>query len=272
MKKIAWLLAIVMMAGCFASCSDDSGSTSGGPGSGSQTPSGSSGSPEKTTVEPTQTSKKPGTTSKVTTKDSNLPTPSYPEEDVYDVPGGVAGDVALKGYAAMGEFVVSDDKKSMTSDSNSSLFVVTNDRMSAGKLTTTLTSLEGSTENDNGIVFGMEENLDEDSYYFWEDPASTPAYYILFVSDHNTLYLARVAYNGEPWHELAQSQVIMQYAHGETVTISVEFDGQGTMRCYANDNLLIEYTDNVGPRGSRYGVRADVAGVVYHNLIAEHAE
>lgn len=272
MKKLAWLLAVAMLAGCLGACSDDGGTTTPGSGSkpGSKT-SEQSGTPAKTTNRPAQTTReKTEPSSAETTRDPNLPVPSYPEEFVIDIPGGKAGDTQLKGYPASGDFITDDGK--LNSDMNHSLLVVTNDRMSAGKLTATFTSAAGSTENDNGIVFGMEENTSDDAYYFWEETNYAAPYYMLFVSDNKTLYLARVACNGEAWHELAQSQAIIGYDHGGTVTVSVEFDGQGKINCYANGELLIEYQDDAGPRGSRYGVRCEAMGVVYDSLIAEHAE
>ncbi len=277
MKKIAWLLAVVMMMGSLAACSNDGAATTPSAGSGSGAPQQSSSkTPDKTTkpsqstTKPTQSTTKPQGSSAQTTQGSAQPTPSFPEEDVFDIPNAKAGDTQLKGYAAAGDFTPEDGKLNV--DMNSSLLVVTNDRMSAGKLTANFTSLEGSAANDNGIVFGMEENTSEDAYYFWEEAGYAAPYYILFISDAGTLYLARVAYNGEPWHMLYNSDVIVGYAHGATVTVSVEFDGQGYMKCYANDEMIFEFTDTDGPRGSRYGVRAEVYGVVYNSLTAEHAE
>lgn len=270
MKKIALLLTLAMLTATLAACGDDPVTTTAKPGD-------SGSAPAQTTQPPTQqtTAPKEENTEPSTPGDS---TPSAPESDgddesdldIIELPNGKVGDKTLEGYDAslIGAW---DSEGEMTSDGNNCMFVVTNDRMSAGKLTATFTSLEGSDANDNGIIFGMEENLSEDGSWFWEDPLSTPRYYFLFVSDAGTLYLAKVAC-GTPWTVLKNTDPIIGYAHGGTITISVEFDGQGNIKCYANDELMIEYQDTNGPTGDRYGIRCEVPGVVYHEVIAEHAE
>lgn len=272
MKRIAWLLIAALTMGSLVACSGDQGANTSGPsGSGSNPPAQSTGTPFGTTESPgNATTPKPQTTEKPATTDhSGDPGPVGPELDRVSFPGATAGDTVLEGYCPYGEFDSADGK--ITSTMNSSLFVVTNDRMSAGKLTATFTSKEGSAANDNGIVFGMEENID-DNYYFWEEAGYAAPYYFLFVGDNNCLILAKVAYGQNAWEGLTGSQPVIGYAHGGTVTVSVEFDGQGKILCYANGELLFEYTDPDGPRGGRYGVRCEVEGVVFDSLIAEHAE
>lgn len=282
MKKIALFLAIVMTAATLAACSDDTPDTNTNPSNGSSSPAATSdqatpdATSEATTADtdddiaistPTETTEE--------TEDSTTPPvpdedPGYPDEDVVSLTVGKAGDTDLKGYDAAGLW--DNDENGFYSDSNNSMFIVTNDRMSAGKLTANFTSLEGSEANDNGIIFGMEEMTEDGAYWFWEEPYYAPRYYFLFVSDAGTLYLAKVAYNGNPWTVCQVSEQIIGYGHGGTVTISVEFDGNGTINCYANDELLIEYKDTDPLTGDRYGIRCEVPGVVYHEVIAEHAE
>ena len=139
--------------------------------------------------------------------------------------------------------------------------------MSSGKLTATFTGLAGSDANDNGIVFGMADF--EEGSFFWE--AGAPTYYFLFVSDRGSLYLAKVAYQGNNWTVCVDTaETIEGYVHGDQVTITAEWDGTGNIKCYANDTLMIEYTDPDPFVGTRYGVRCEVAGVVYHSVEAEH--
>ena len=119
--------------------------------------------------------------------------------------------------------------------------------------------------NDNGIIFGMMDD-EYEQYYFWEDG---PTYYFLFVSDAGTLYLAKASDNGQPWTELYISQPIPNYKHGDSITISVEFDGEGAIDCYANDEWLISYYDYAWTGGARYGIRCEVPGVCYTEVIAD---
>ena len=145
------------------------------------------------------------------------------------------------------------------------MFIVTNDRMSSGRLTATFTA-PAQDNNDNGIIFGMEDDAWE-QYYFWEDG---PSYYFLFVSDAEHLYLAKVSYNGTAWTILHVTDApIPNYHHGDEITISVEFDGEGCIDCYANGEWLISYYDFNYLEGDRYGIRCEVPGVSYSNVVAE---
>lgn len=283
MKKIALFMALVLTLSTLAACGESSDTTTGSP-SGSSGPASASGAqtsqstPTETDgddqpTNPTTPAQSEQTTT-ASTPDDPDPTESgddydYPVEDVVALPNGTVGDTALEGYDVWGAW--NADSGEMVSEGEHSMFVVTNDRMSAGKLTATFTSNGDSAENDNGIVFGMEDNFSLDDCWFWENPASTPRYYFLFISDRGTLYLAKVAC-GTEWTELAQSQIVIGYAHGGEVTISVEFDGNGKINCYANGELLIEYQDTNGPTGDRYGIRCEVPDVVYHSVVAEHAD
>ena len=168
----------------------------------------------------------------------------------------------IYGYNASGEFSFDEGDALSTTENN--MFIVTNDRMAKGKLTATFSAPEQYI-NDNGIIFGMTEDTDE-QYFFWEDG---PTYYFLFVSDDCTLYLAKVSYNGQPWTELKVTAPIPNYTHGDVITISVEFDGEGCIDCYANEEWLISVYDEEWSGGSRYGIRCEVPGVIYTDVIAD---
>lgn len=169
----------------------------------------------------------------------------------------------IYGYNASGEFSFDEGDALSTTENN--MFIVTNERMAKGKITATFSAPEQNI-NDNGIIFGMTEDTDE-QYFFWEDG---PTYYFLFVSDDCTLYLAKVSFNGQAWTELKVTAPIANYKHGDVITISVEFDGEGFIDCYANDEWLISVYDDAWSGGSRYGIRCEVPGVVYTDVIADH--
>ena len=187
--------------------------------------------------------------------------------DVMSIPVASYGDLELEGYLASGSFTFDDEFGCVYSDDVNNMLVVTNDSMTSGKLTATFLSSYGDV-NDNGIIFGLEDPVG-DQYEFWEDG---PAYYFLFVSDIQHLYLAKAGYNGQPWTELYVTPMpIPEYTHGENeITISVEFDGEGEILCYANDELLIDYYDFDPLKGDNYGIRCEVLGVEYYNVVAEH--
>ena len=191
--------------------------------------------------------------------------------EIIDVPVGYAGDKMLRGYNAAdsedGRFYYDEELNCLYSDGDNNILVVTNDTMKSGTLSATFLSAPGYI-NDNGIIFGLEESM-EDEYYFWE---FGPAYYFLFICDAQRLYLAKAGYNGEAWTELyVTEEPVANYTHGETnITITVEFDGQGSIKCYANGELLIDYFDEDPLTGDRYGVRCEVFGVEYYNIQAIH--
>ena len=171
-------------------------------------------------------------------------------------------DKTPHGYNASGEFSFEYGDAVSVTDNN--MFIVTNDRLPKGKITATFQAPDQH-NNDNGIVFGMIDD-EYEQYYFWEDG---PTYYFLFVSDDANLYLAKVSDNGNPWTEL-QIVPIPNYKHGDTVTISVEFDGEGFIDCYANEEWLISYYDENWSGGARYGIRCEVPDVCYSNVTVDH--
>ena len=189
--------------------------------------------------------------------------------EIFEVPVGYCNGQPMYGYNASGYFYYDEELNCLFSDNDNNMLVVTNDTMEAGSLSATFCSAPGYI-NDNGIIFGLEEIPTEgEDYYFWE---FGPAYYFLFISDAQHLYLAKAGFNGEPWTELeVTANPVTDYTHGETnITIKVEFDGQGTIKCYANGELLIDYYDSQPIPGIYYGVRCEVFGVEYYNIQAIH--
>lgn len=203
----------------------------------------------------------PPETEEVTTSDWVVPDELLEVSVVNPVISNGKG-TEIMGYQASGEF--SFEYGDALSVSNNNMFIVTNDGIGRGKITAVFTAPEQH-NNDNGIVFGM-MNDEYNQFYFWEDG---PTYYFLFVSDDATLYLAKVSSNGQPWTELRVSAPIPNYTHGDTIAISVEFDGEGFIDCYANDELLIEYYDDSWTGGTRYGIRCEVPEVCYTDVIVD---
>ncbi len=269
MKKILSLILALLMITAFCAACDQKNDT--------ETPTGTTGSlteeatteePEQTTEQPTQ---EPPTTEEPTTEEpqeSTLNELGLPFE-IFEVPVGYCNGEPMYGYNASGYFYYDQDYNCLFADSDDNMLVVTNDTMQAGSLSATFCSAYGYI-NDNGIIFGLEEIPTEgEDYYFWE---FGPAYYFLFISDSQHLYLAKAGFNGQPWTELeVTASPVTDYTHGDTnITITVEFDGEGSIQCYANGELLIDYFDSDPIRGSYYGVRCEVFGVEYYNIQAVH--
>ena len=266
-KTITWLLALLMITMLFAACDKAEPE---------KTPAETTAATEAETTEQTTEEL---TVPVETEEPTEAPTTNAAEEstlnelglpfEILEVPVGYCNGQPMYGYNASGYFYYDEELNCMFSDSDNNMLVVTNDTMTAGTLSATFCSAPGYI-NDNGIIFGLEEIPTEDEgYYFWE---FGPAYYFLFISDAQHLYLAKAGFNGEPWTELeVTANPVTDYTHGETtLTITVEFDGQGTIKCYANGELLIDYFDENPIQGNRYGIRCEVFGVEYYNVQAIH--
>lgn len=266
MKKfISLLLVTLLLAAVFVACDNEQ-----------DTPEQTSPSEQEVTT-PEETTEE--LTVPVTTEPETTEAPTEPEEttlnelglpfEIYDVPVGLANGKPMRGYSASGYFFYNEKYESFFSDTDNNMMVVVNDTMQAGSLSATLLCPLGDI-NDNGIIFGLEEiPTENEDYYFWE---AGPAYYFLFVSDARELYLAKAGFNGQAWTPLAITDGPLEnYTHGEDeITISVEFDGLGSILCYVNDELLIEYYDDDPITGCYYGVRCEVFGVEYYNIEAIH--
>ncbi len=262
-KLIAIIFSCLMVLSVLASCDN------------SDTPADTS--PAQTTEQPTDTSTAPEETEPGSAEETTAETSADTEEttlnelglpfEIFDVPLGYANGQPMRGYNASGCFYYDEELNCLWSDSDNNIMVVTNDTMESGSLSATLLSAPGYI-NDNGIIFGLEDSM-EGEYEFWE---FGPAYYFLFISDAGRLYLAKAGFNGQAWTELeVTEEPVTNYTHGETnITISVEFDGEGSIKCYANNELLIDYFDDDPIRGNRYGVRCEVFGVEYYNIQSVH--
>ena len=273
MRRFLILMLTIMLAAALVAC--DSGDTTT-----------DTTAPEETTTEtPTEVPTEEVTTEEATTEEATTEEATTEEEvtlppaeettEAWTEPEDAPYDRLLNpvissknaseiyGYNASGEFSFAEGDALSTTDNN--MFIVTNDRMAKGKITATFTA-PSQNINDNGIIFGMNEDTDE-QYFFWEDG---PTYYFLFVSDNCNLYLAKVSYNGQAWNEMMVTNPIYNYNHGDVITISVEFDGEGFIDCYANDEWLISVYDENWTGGTRYGIRCEVPGVVYTDVIVDH--
>lgn len=259
MKKIfALVVAIMLVLGTLASCAETTTEAPKKPADSTAAPE-TTEAPAETTEAPAETTEEPeDTVPPVTTEEEDDEVPPY---TVLENPVAVCDGNKLQGYNVAGEFTF--DQGIAYSATANSMFIFTNETLEDGILTATFMAPEGDV-NDNGIIFGMEDDVDK-LYYYWEDG---PAYYFLFVSDDCSLYLAKVSFYGNPWEPL-EVVPLPDYQHGDEVTISVDYNGYGDIYCYANGELLINYTDIDYLEGGRFGIRCEVPGVAYTSIVAE---
>lgn len=250
MKKLSLALALVMAMSALVSCAGE--------------PAETTAAPKTTTVAGATTTGGPKVTLPTLPPDTEEPQSDELPYEIEAFPNAKSGDLALEGYEAAGYW---EDGADIDGEyGGHAMFIFTNDTMASGTLTATFTGVEGS-PSDSGIIFGMEDDVDE-MIWFWENG---PAYYMLFASDAGNLYLAKVGYQGNPWTVCeVTADPIPGFVHGQQVTIKAEFDGTGHIKCYANGELLIDYTDPAPLSGNRYGVRAEIIGVTYSSVVAEH--
>ncbi len=155
-------------------------------------------------------------------------------------------------------------------------YFIFNDTMKEGRLEATL--VKNKTNNScDGIVFGLSDN---DNMNFWESGVS---FYWLHIDENVNLRLTRVGDNANytnsgNWHDLKQGADVVDLDDTkgmnieDGITIAAEWDGEGHIKCYANDELIYDYDDSADPfTGSRYGVRMKekaVFGSTFTSIVA----
>lgn len=122
-----------------------------------------------------------------------------------------------------------------------------------GTITATIKTVAGS---DSGIVFGLTDNGKAN---FWED--KDVSYYFFFINVNGDAYLAKVG--GEPaWQQCGAVTHIADFNAANTYTLKVVRNGNN-IKCYVNDTLYVDFTDEAALSGTKYGYRAQAAGVEY---------
>ena len=126
-----------------------------------------------------------------------------------------------------------------------------------GTISATIKTVAGS---DSGIVFGLSDN---NKATYWED--NDVSYYFFFINVNGDAYLAKAG--GEGWRELGIKH-IDGFDAANTYTLKVVRSGNN-IKCYVNDTLYVDYTDEAALSGNKYGYRAGAAGVEYGLLNIE---
>ncbi len=122
-----------------------------------------------------------------------------------------------------------------------------------GTITATIKTVAGS---DSGIVFGLTDNGKAN---FWED--KDVSYYFFFINVNGDAYLAKAG--GEPaWQQCGAVTHIADFNAANTYTLKVVRNGNN-IKCYVNDTLYVDFTDEAALSGTKYGYRAQAAGVEY---------
>ena len=169
-----------------------------------------------------------------------------------------ADPVVTAGKKAHGADMTVTDT-TLTSTGNDSIYVF-DQTFTAGTFEATLTKTQAG---DDGIIFGLEG----DSYDFWE---GGDRYYFLFAASGGDLILAKTG-NGLGWCWMKSCE-IPGWDHVSAVKLKVEYNGNGHIKIYANDNLAYDYCDGTPLTGNRFGVRAQKAGVTYSDIKVTSAE
>lgn len=87
------------------------------------------------------------------------------------------------------------------------------------------------------------------------------SYYFFFINVNGDAYLAKVG--GEPaWQQCGAVTHIADFNAANTYTLKVVRNGNN-IKCYVNDTLYVDFTDEAALSGTKYGYRAQAAGVEY---------
>ncbi len=158
----------------------------------------------------------------------------------------------------VGDYVVRSGKLEaqdtlFVSKEGQTLAVNKNGSFAEGTLVAGIKTVAGS---DNGIVFGLTESAEE---LYWEAGAS---YYFFFINLNGDAYLGKV---NAGWTQCGNVTHISDFDAGKTYTLKVEWK-DGNIKCYVDDALYIDYTDEVPLSGTKYGFRASGTGVAYGEI------
>jgi hypothetical protein len=146
---------------------------------------------------------------------------------------------------------------------------------SGSSITAVVGTPAGRAPDLTGIFFGMEGTKNGGT---WCHIDSNGRYYQLYINGAGQLVLSVNTDAESNFQTLAggnSETVIEGFAHGGTATLKAEFvdnaDGSVTIKGYANDVQLIEYTDATPCVGARYGFMARENGSTLGALTVAYA-
>ncbi len=173
-------------------------------------------------------------------------------------PGGLVGTVS---EANNKNWIVTEDKMYAPQDG----ILLFNEGMDEGKIEIKITT-DGSTTQCNGIIFCVTDGDGDSS--FWA--AGDVIYYFLFLDENNKFRLARDGgyskegvYTGPTgWTEFVagDAQIDLDdtdYDVTKGVTMGVEYDNEGNIKCYLDGDLIYDVTIPEDARlpGTQFGLR-----------------
>lgn len=216
--------------------------------------------------------------------DINITTAEPSDEGIkggIELPFATVGDKTLTGYFSGGPWKndgshVTVNDTSLVHDSWATTFVIDNDELPLidGSLTASVRAGHTNAGENwlTGIFFGIEANK---NVTLWKRSAYSPKSYVLFVDQNKKLILSKTGIFNEDdkLEDLQVSEAIVENyeINKDFVEIKAEFkaneDGSLTIKGYANDVLLINYTDANPLTGTRYGFGARCGGSEMTSLV-----
>ena len=261
-------MAVATLAVSMAACGGDNATTTAAAAATTVAAATTTG---KTTTTGAATTTVPTTTVVApVTNPQTGPYAFYQQDEVIDFCGYTM--VGNNGYGSLRE------DGSVIAESNLTMFTTWDTTMKHGKITAKFTGAPDNDKNTNGICFniqgkGMKGILEEDPsatpYFFEKDYY----YYICFIGMKGTMGLCKASWKTNQWTNLQWSGNIEGYEQGSGYTITVEVPDDGVIKCYYNDQLLIEFTDPdpiIGGEG--FGFRLEEKNVVCHSIKIEPSE
>ncbi len=164
----------------------------------------------------------------------------------------------LEGVNVRNGNFVADGEKLRTTENNSILSF--SDKSFA--YGTYSVKMKKSGNGDDGIVFGLSENGIRS---YWEDGVS---YYFFFISQRGTAYLGKA--NDGAWTICGESSRIADYDENGEYTLKV-IRTEGSVICYVDDVLYVNYNDSMPLLGTATGLRAGSRNTEYFEVKAEES-
>ena len=161
--------------------------------------------------------------------------------------------------ACNGEFIQPEMGTFVSSTSNS---LIVSDTATFENGTIEVDMQLAGENRDNGIVFGLS---DSDKPTYWE--GNGISYYFFFVSLSGLAYLGKTDNGG--WVVCATKQ-IEGYDNAASYHLRVTRHN-GTIFCFVDDVLYIAFSDPSPLEGTRFGLRAGGANVIYTGLFVTRA-
>ncbi len=161
-----------------------------------------------------------------------------------------------------GEFIGASESE-VASSSVNALAIHSSDEFKYGTLEIDMNIPQSVTTGDHGIVFALTEG---NTSTYWEGNGSS--YYFFFIDANNNARLGKTGTSstGSPTWSNCGEKPITGFVRGINHTLKVEYNGS-RIKCYVDGELYINFVDNAGLTGTKYGFRSGLANNIVYSKV-----